>query len=496
MTEGLPLYRSEDARAIDRAATERHGVPAYALMTRAGTAAWHLLRERWPHPRRIGVVCGPGNNGGDGYVVARLARKAAREVVLLTPADGAPRSEAAKQAWETWRAVGGRSEAFAGALPEVDLWVDALYGIGLSRAPQGDAAALIEAMNASGAPIVALDVPSGVDADSGCTPGVAVRAALTLQFIVAKRGLFTGAARDCAGELLLDALEVPDEILGGFAPAAALLRGDALAARLRPRRRDAHKGDHGHVLCVGGDRGTGGAILLCAEAALRAGAGLVSVATRAEHVPAVLASRPELMVRGVEDSAGFAGMLERADVVAVGPGLGQDEWGRALFAAALAAGKPLVLDADALNLLAASERPVRDAVLTPHPGEAARLLECTTREVQADRYAAAQALAERNAATVVLKGAGTIVAAPDAAPRVIGAGNPGMAVGGMGDVLTGVVAALRAQRMEAFEAATTGALLHAVAGDAAMREGGERGLLPSDLMPHLRRLANPSDMPG
>jgi NAD(P)H-hydrate epimerase len=266
---------------------------------------------------------------------------------------------------------------------------------------------------------------------------------------------------------------------------------DALHAWLPPRPRDSHKGDNGHVLCIGGDHGSGGAIVLCAQAALRTGAGLASVATRSAHVPALLARQPEAMAHAVESPDALAPLLERADVVAIGPGLGQGEWGSALFASALAAAKPLVLDADALNLIASSPRALpADAIMTPHPGEAARLLGSDVAAVQADRGRAAQALVERYGAVVVLKGAGTIAAAPARVPRIVAAGNPGMATGGMGDLLTGVIAALRAQGLPAFDAASCGALLHAHAGDLAARDG-ERGLLPSDLLPCLRRCANP-----
>jgi NAD(P)H-hydrate epimerase len=267
---------------------------------------------------------------------------------------------------------------------------------------------------------------------------------------------------------------------------------DALPAWLPPRPRDSHKGANGHVLCIGGDHGSGGAIVLCAQAALRTGAGLASVATRAAHVPALLARQPEAMAQAVESADALAPLFARASIIAIGPGLGQGAWGRAMLAAALAASKPLVLDADALNLLAAAPRALpAGTILTPHPGEAARLLDSDIASVQGDRNAAALALVQRYGAVVVLKGAGTIVAAPGRIPRVVAAGNPGMATGGMGDLLTGVIAALRAQGLDAFDAASCGALLHAHAGDLAAREDGMRGLLPSDLLPWLHRCANP-----
>ncbi len=263
---------------------------------------------------------------------------------------------------------------------------------------------------------------------------------------------------------------------------------------LKPRARDSHKGDHGHVLCIGGDHGSGGAIILCAQSALRSGAGLASIATRSAHVAASLARQPEAMAHGVESAAELQPLLARADVVAIGPGLGTGDWSRALFGAALASGKPLLLDADALNLLAQAPQVVpAGTILTPHPGEAARLLGCDARTVQADRPAALHALIQQFRCVVVLKGAGTLVGAPDREATIVNAGNPGMAVGGMGDLLTGVIASLRAQGMDAFEAASCGAQLHASAGDAAASEG-MRGMLPSDLLPYLRRCANPAPL--
>ncbi|MGN6513508.1 MAG: NAD(P)H-hydrate dehydratase [Lysobacteraceae bacterium] len=481
-----PLHDTATLRALERRATVAAG-DGFALMRRAGEAAWRCALARWPRAQRIVVVCGPGNNGGDGYLLAAHAARAGRPVRVLQA--GAPRTEIARRALAESVAAGCAPQPFDPALAQGDLLVDALFGIGLSRAPVGEPAAAIDAMRGFDGPVLAIDVPSGVDADSGHVPGRAVRASATLQMLAAHRGLATGAALDHAGETEVATLGISAD---GVAAAADLLRTGDLARWLRPRPRDSHKGLYGHVLCIGGDHGSGGAILLCAEAALRCGAGLAGVATRAEHIAPLLARRPEAMPRAIEDAADMEPQLERASVVAVGPGLGQGAWGRALLSAALESGTPLVLDADALNLLAESPRALpADTVLTPHPGEAARLLGCDTGAVQADRFGAAARLAERYACTVVLKGAGTIIAAPGARPRVASTGNPGMATGGMGDLLTGVIAALRAQGLAAFDAASCGALLHGAAGDAAARERGERGLLASDLLPALQRLANP-----
>ena len=493
MDLGLPLYRCDDVRAIDRAAIERDRIPAYELMERAGKAAFELLRETWPLARRIAVLCGPGNNGGDGYVLARLAHAGGRaaRVIALAP----PNTPEAQRAALGWRTRGGLVEEFDPTRPldGNEVLVDALFGIGLTRAPEGLAAQAIAAINAAHAPVLALDVPSGLDADRGQALGECVRATRTISFIAAKRGLYTGHAREWCGEIRVATLDVPEATRTSLAPSARLIARDALSQWLRPRARTAHKGAQGHVLAVGGDLGFAGAIALCAEAALRCGAGLVSVATRIEHVAPLLSRRPEAMVRAVEDATALQPLLARADVLALGPGLGQGEWGRAMFEAAMQDETlPRVLDADALNLLAHAPRHVPDAILTPHPGEAARLLETDVASIEADRYGAVQSIAERYQAVVVLKGAGSLVAAPQGVPVVIGAGNPGMASGGMGDVLTGAIAALRAQGLEAFDAACAGALLHAVAGDAAAAEDGERGLIASDLFVPLRRLANPA----
>jgi NAD(P)H-hydrate epimerase len=489
MSPTAALYDSNALRVLETRAAATCADGASELMQRAGQAAWRHLLEHWPRARRIVVACGPGNNGGDGYVLAALARGSGRDVRVVRLV--APRSELARRACEDYLSVGGIVEQFNGAIPTADLVVDALFGIGLSRAFDDATATLIGAINAQPAPVFALDVPSGVDATRGCVAGPAVVAERTLQFLAPHCGLATGRALDHVGTPGSASLDIDASVFAGVPIAATLLRADALAYWLLPRPRDSHKGDHGHVLCIGGEAGSGGAVMLCAQAALRCGAGLVSVATRVEHVSPLLAHCPEAMVHAVETADALAPLLARATLLAVGPGLGQSPWARMLLDHALVSQKSLVLDADALNLLAATPRALpSNTILTPHPGEAARLLATTTAAVQADRFDAARRLADAFKCVVVLKGAGTIVAAPGEIPRLIAAGNPGMAVGGMGDVLTGVVAALRAQGLSPFDAASCGALLHAAAGDAAVGDG-ERGLLPSDLFSHLRRLANP-----
>lgn len=482
------LYVADQVRELDRRAIAG-GIPGYTLMQRAAAACWRVLCESWGTPQRVVVVAGGGNNGGDGYEIARIAR-AARSAVTVFAIDGAQARGDAATACAAWRAEGG-IEPCPERLPDCDWIIDAMFGTGLSRAPAGAAAAAIAAINAArerGARVLAVDVPSGLDASHGTAPGPCVRADLTVSFIGNKLGLWTGQGPEYAGLRRFDALDVPVEVLAGLEP-AALLQDEMDLHALGRRARDAHKGGSGHVLVVGGNHGMAGAALLAGRAALRAGAGLVSVATRPVHAPALTAAQPELMVHGVETPAQLDALLQHAGVVALGPGLGQDEWARALFAHVLTGEGALVVDADALNLLARLPRRRERWVLTPHPGEAARLLERSTAEIQTDRLGSLHALEARYGGVVVLKGAGSLVSG--APPQVCAYGNPGMAVGGMGDVLTGVIAALWAQGHTPQTAARLGVLAHALAGDRAAI-GGERGLLPQDLIGELRDVVNPA----
>jgi hydroxyethylthiazole kinase-like uncharacterized protein yjeF len=489
LPDETPLFDSAALRAIEQRVAGASG-DVFELMRRAGCAAWREVLDRWPQARRMLVVCGPGNNGGDGYLLATHALRSGRDAQVLSVDGLPPHSELAREARRAFLGAGGRAGVFDGTLPSADLVVDALFGIGLTRAPDPRMAALIDAINAHGADVFSLDVPSGIDADRGSAPGRAVRAAHTLEFIGCKAGLRTGAALEHTGSLGLATLET-EPFAAGVGPVATLIGANALPRWLRPRGRNLHKGRNGRVLCIGGDLGGGGAILLCAEAALRSGAGLVEVATKPAHLAPLLARLPEAMVQACDEAGAVEAALARADCVAIGPGLGRSVWAASLLQRVLAATAALVLDADALNLLAERPQPLPpDVVLTPHPGEAARLLGRSAADVQRDRFEAARTLAARHGATVVLKGAGTVVVGADGRMHVLAAGNPGMAVGGMGDVLTGVIAALRAQGLDAFDAAACGALLHAVAGDSAAAAG-ERGLLPTDLMPQLRQHANP-----
>jgi NAD(P)H-hydrate epimerase len=485
------LYTAAQVRELDRRTIEDRGVPGYELMTRAGAFAAQAIARRWPG-RPLLVVCGAGNNAGDGYVVAARCLVAGGRAEVVALVDPTKLKGDAATAWQDYLAAGGVVTPWSGELrPEPGaVIVDALLGTGLDRDVGGEFGRAVMAINESGRPVAALDLPSGLHADAGRVMGVAVRAELTTTFVGMKSGLLIGQGPDLAGTVLYDDLGAPEDVFGELTPAAIRLTGQDLARGLPTRPRDAHKGLFGHALIIGGGPGMPGAARLAGQAALRAGAGLVTVATIDDHVPAIAAGCPELMCRGVSRPRELAPLLERATVVAIGPGLAREGWSRAMFDAAFDADTPLIVDADGLNLLAEAPRTRSDWLLTPHPGEAARLLACSTGDIQADRLAAFARLVERYEAAIVLKGAGSLVGGPGEPPRLCGFGNPGMAVAGMGDILTGVVAGLAAQLGDLPAAARLGVLAHALAGDDAARNG-QRGLMATDLLRPLRRLLNP-----
>jgi ADP-dependent NAD(P)H-hydrate dehydratase / NAD(P)H-hydrate epimerase len=483
------VYSAASVRAMDRHAIERGGIPGLELMQRAGAAALDSIRSHWPGAARIAVLCGAGNNGGDGYVLARLARAAGLDVRVVALAAPSRLSGDAASAQSRFAAEGGRAAATAAdALEGAEVVVDALLGTGIDRPVTGAYLECIDRANGAGLPVLALDIPSGLDADTGHARGAAIRATRTLAFIALKSGYFLGEAPDYVGPIALAGLELPAGTRESQAPVLRRLTPALAAEALPPRRRSAHKGEHGRVLVIGGFE-MAGAARLAGEAALRTGAGLVTVATRASSVGAVLEARPELIARAASGERELVRLASAADAVAVGPGLGTDAEASAAFAAAATSERPLVVDADALTLLAGAPRRREDWILTPHPGEAARLLNCGVPEVQRDRLAAVRAIADRYGGTCVLKGARTLVQGAGALPWVCDRGNPGMATAGSGDVLTGVIAALLAGGVAPPLAAAAGVLLHAEAGDRAAR-GGERGVIAGDLVAELRAVVN------
>ena len=498
MNDALPrwFFTAQQTRDLD-AAIITGGISGFDLMQRAALALWQHLQQRWPEAGHINVLCGGGNNAGDGYLLARLAHQAGYQVQVYWLTDPLQLKADAALAWQAALTAGVEIQPWTQAVRLQGVVVDALLGTGLQGEVRAPFSEVIKAINASGLAVLAVDLPSGLDADRGVPLGMAVKATLTLSFIGLKPGLCMADGPDYCGELRFAPLaDLPH---ARPLPAAERLTMAEWRHCLGRRPCNAHKGLFGHLVLLGGDTGMGGAIILAAEAALRSGAGKVSVVTRECHVMPLLARCPELMVKGVEQPADAAALIDAADVLVIGPGLGRNTWGMELLEMGLAKGVPKVLDADALNLLAMSGGAGRTlgnrAIITPHPAEAGRLLGISASEVQADRFNAMQRLVERWDCVVVLKGAGSLIAGPDEQARPPGLctyGNPAMATAGMGDVLSGLAGALLAQRLKAADAARYAVLLHALAGDQAAA-GDQRGLLASDLFLSLRQLLNQRD---
>ncbi|WP_144393920.1 NAD(P)H-hydrate dehydratase [Pleionea sediminis] len=504
MADRKGLYTADQIKQLEQLYARFHDGSTYPLMERAGGAVYNELRERWPDLRRILVVCGKGNNGGDGFVVARLAAMAGLPVtVALMPGAESPQGDA-ERAFARLKPTSANVEPWhSQLLDDHDVIVDAILGTGIKGKVKDPFATIINEIVRSNKPVISVDIPSGLVADTGAVLGSAIKADVTVSFIGIKRGMVTSMAADYCGELEVNDLSCGQGIFALVRPKAFLYRYRESIHFLEPRRRTAHKGFFGHVLVIGGAPGFAGAIRMAAEAAARTGAGLVSVLTHSQHSDVLCLNRPEIMCHSATDSAskeGLRSLLEAATVIAIGPGLGQQKWGRNLITMLrdylkTEAGqkKKTVWDADALNLLSDQPHKIDNRVLTPHPGEAARLLNSRVEQVQLDRFTATSDIVERFGGVCLLKGAGTVIA-DDHKMNVVTAGNPGMASGGMGDVLTGIIAGLMAQGIPPFDAARIGAAIHGEAAELAVTESGqrqERGLLATDLFLYIRRLVNP-----
>jgi len=489
VTTSLPVYRTADIRTIESSAAAAGASPS--LMERAGLAAAQITRERLLGDRRsVVVIAGPGNNGGDGFVLARHLKQWWYRVNVLFTGDAAQLSDDARSAYDAWLQAGG---TLTERLPDhqCDVVVDALFGIGLTRPLDGRHAELVEWINRHPAPVLSLDIPSGLTADTGAVLGHAVRAAFTVTFIALKPGLLTLEGPDHVGEWVVADLGLDVESLQ---PSMGRVMGEeCLAHVLSPRLRNSHKGSFGSVGIVGGAAGMTGAALLAGRAALQLGAGRVYLGLLRKELSVDL-TQPELMLREADETV----EMQNLNCLVVGPGLGQSPPARSAVARALERDVPLVLDADALNLLGAHDalkdvcRTRRAAtLLTPHPAEAARLLNSTTAAVQADRVHSALELALRYRASVALKGAGTVVATEDGHWSVNLTGNPGLASAGMGDVLSGICGALLAQSVEPHEALCAAVHLHGRAADVCAEVlGGWIGMTASEVTAAARSLMN------
>jgi NAD(P)H-hydrate epimerase len=505
-------YSGETIRKLDQLMVERgHVDNSYQLMNRAAKALLDFINRKYSDASRLTIVCGAGNNAGDGYVLARIALEQEREPRLkphvVSVIDPNTLSGDAAQAYKDWLECGGSVERLQAAnFAAADLIVDALIGTGLDRSLEGDWYQAVEAINQTNVPVLSVDIPSGLDANTGATLNIAVHADDTITFIGHKMGMYTAQARYYCGNIHLASLGVPQDLYYEFEPGATLLEWNHISKKLPARSPVSHKGDHGHLLIVGGDYGMAGAARIAGEAALRSGVGLVSIATRKENVNAITSSRPELMVHGMEQAEDLDPLLEKATAVAVGPGLGTSHWGRMLMDHVIKflklqpdsdgehAKKKVncVMDADALNLMAKHNIIIqnRDIIYTPHFGEACRLLkyivDCPSE--QTDRFDMVKKLREKYYGVFVLKGPGTLINYEDNI-FICPYGNAGMASAGMGDCLTGIIGAILAQKVPVKDAVRIGVTLHAKAGDVVATDG-KIGMIVSDMFPKIRELVN------
>jgi len=510
------LYTPEQVREHESSAAEQAGISQWQLLERAGQAVFKCLKQRFPIPNTVAVLCGGGNNGGDGYVVATLAQKAGYQVRVFASEDMSQQSLEAALALNLWLETGYEVGSFADwAEASADVVIDALLGTGLNKPVRDDLANVINDLNQRKLPVIAVDIPSGLHGDTGQVQGYAVKAAHTVSFVGMKRGLYTGAARDYCGQLWFADLGVLKELRAHTEPAAWRLDAHQLSQWLPARLEQSHKGHFGHLLIIGGQRGMAGALRMAGEAALRSGAGKVTLVCEPGQ-EAFMAGIPELMVLGLDvskadDAAYLEQLMQQVTHIAIGPGLGQRAWGQKLWLKALAANKPMVVDADALNLLAQTPLKRDNWVLTPHPGEAARLLATDTETIEVNRWQSVQALQEKYGGCVVLKGSGSLIQSSDKV-AVCAAGTPALATAGSGDVLTGIVGGLMAQSkslgLSPWETTCAAVLVHSLAGESAashirtassigaasnLSGSVTRGLRATDLMAQIVQWVNPDE---
>tara|TARA_B100000029_G_scaffold515582_1_gene623374 strand:+ start:432 stop:1991 length:1560 start_codon:yes stop_codon:yes gene_type:complete len=500
-TYPVSVYTADQVRTIDRLAIKKLGVTGYELMCRAGEASFSLLQNCWPDVQTIAVFCGQGNNSGDAYVLAHLALQAGIKVKVIAVTPGEQLQNEAAIAWDQYTKNGGKVEVFsADCIITEDVIVDGLLGTGLTRQLQGDMLSAVQLINTSEVPVLALDMPTGLDADTGMLHGDCVKADITLTFVGLKQGLFLGVGPNYVGKLEFSDLSIHgkddnnDKLFDQIQPQICRLTPRDLDICLKPRAQLAHKGTNGSLLLVGGAPGMAGAIRLAAEAALRSGAGIVRVATHPDSVSSVMAGRAEIMCHGVIDEEELQPLLGSAEAVILGPGLGQSVWAKNLWKCITKSTLPVVLDADGLNLLSAENKikPLDRGnwILTPHPGEAAKLLCTDLDSVQRDRLGAVKELAQTFSSVAVLKGGCSLVAGEDIFVRLCDRGNPGMATPGMGDVLAGIIGGFLVQVGNLGLATRAAVFVHAVCGDIAALDG-ERGLLAGDIIRHIPLFTNP-----
>jgi len=491
-----PAFGAKQVQQNEARVAASQGIEMYPLMERAGAAVFSHLKAR-SEMSSILVICGKGNNGGDGYVIARLAKLAGIDVITLVLAERKDIGGDAALALQRLLDEGGDVRFSCQKALNLNLirqfsgeWIlDCIFGIGFKGQLSADFQAIVQAINEHSARVISVDVPSGLSAETGVVDGVAVIADTTITFIAVKRGLLTGQAANHVGELYLAELGLGCAFIDQIAT-DTFIQGQANLPGLAPRTKASHKGSVGMLLAIGGNKGMPGAVRMASEAALRSGASLMSVSCHSDNQAMVLSGRPELMLAPGEaaelkESTFFA----KAKAIVIGPGLGQDDWARQLFQLVIEQEKPCLLDADALALLSQTSHYKENWVLTPHPGEAALLLDCTVGDIEADRYAAVKKIAQTYGGICLLKGAGSLIS-DGRETWVNTSGNPGMASGGMGDVLSGIIAGLILQMSCLMAAVRYGAFIHGHAADIIAERNGERGILASDLFVEIQKLVN------
>jgi NAD(P)H-hydrate epimerase len=476
------LHTPESVYRLDRAAVITDAFREVDLMQRAGARVWQAIDARWPNLSSLTVFAGAGNNGGDAFVVALCARTRGVKVQLLVQGDLARQSATSRHFREQWEQGGGNCEAWRGQDIAGEVMVDGLLGIGLQRELDAHWQELVTTINAAPQPCVAIDIPSGLHGKTGIAQPVAVQAQLTITFIGRKTGQYLADGPDYCGELQFDDLGVSGAVRASVPAALEVIESCQLPAL---RKRNSHKNQYGNLLIIGGDQGMSGAVTLAAQAALRSGAGLVTALVHPDCRHSLAASA-EIMVLGWD---ALEKKLGDATVVVVGPGLGRSEEAQLCLQSLRAARQPMVIDASALDAGFLKALASRQRVITPHPGEAAALLSTSAAEIQADRMRSCERLLDLFGATTVLKGSGTIIAGPgEALPAINTRGNPGMASAGMGDVLSGIIAALMGQGLVPFAAARTAVYIHALCAESYTVDSDQTGLIASDVIDAIPRI--------
>lgn len=476
----MKLYSAKTSQAIDRDAIENYGIPGILLMKRAGWFAFQTLQQQWPNAKNIHIVCGTGNNGGDGFVIAQYALINGFEVSISLLGDQDDIKDDALVAFNEMQQAGIQAESFSEALIEdADVIVDAIFGTGLCRSIQGQYAEAIETINCNNKAVLAIDIASGINADSGAVQGIAVKAQHTCTFITQKLGLCTAQGEEHCGKIHFSSLFIDTSIYNKYPSIAENQPLKYWLNRLPSRQASHHKGTAGTACLVGGNKSMMGAIQLAGLASLKSGAGLTKVVTHSKHAIAITQAIPELMCYAKEH---LDEQLNSASAIGIGPGLGEDNWSGELMQKALQFEQPKVIDADALKALKEMDLSnlAPNWVLTPHPGEAAFLLDTDSKTIQNDRIKAIKSLHEKYGGVVVLKGNGTLIF-DGKNLQLCMAGNAGMAVGGMGDVLTGAITSFLAQGLSLWDAANLGVSVHAHAGDIIAGQQGEPSITPSDV---------------